>query len=901
MHAGARAGMNWSERFSYPQGSGGYGPRLETVVAAGDSGRRSVWERLLGLARPFLEGPHGAAGRPRGRPTGRPGARRAAGDPALKADNGSDNVFVLKVTSAGVVLKDANPAFVRSFALSRRKVGSRLLEEVLHPVIASVIAARARECVASGERTEYVQTLPLPGGHKTWLMTLTPLRSPKGSLEGVMGRGRELPGKARVRLRMDAGDRASGSIEFTALPNGRLDHLNPTFFDFTGLPQDAGLDAALLKVHPEDLGLLMPGADDGDESFQAEVRIRGRNGSYQRFSVQADLFDGPTGRRWYGVASPLGRRRAAGAPETGGHLLEVMECLDSCCVTLDETWRVTAVTRRAAAWMGLTPEQILGLDARNDMALPKPLLSAVEASLMSRSSSRVVFPPLLHPGKWAEYQVFPFPGGANIVFWEVGFDELSARADQTIAPQGRANLLAGVQGLIVLLDRDWRITGITPEAASAAGVPDHQLIGVDYRLQWALPDVLTTAIEASFRTGESSAAEFPAVLRPGRWSEVQVNPFREGAYLLFSDITERRRSADADAEAAQFLEGLCQTLSGEIALLDHDFRIVSENAAWTEAVRARGAKGPASLGAEYVTVCRRMLPDLDGRSLEAGLRELATGGTKQLVRTVALRTPGGVRWRELKITPLTVGRTRRFIAVHQDLAAPARVQAELNKVAEQLLSAQDDERQRIAVELHDSTSQHLVALGLGVTRLKRLLHDRGGADDVLQDMSDSLHEAIREIRVLSYLMRPTALRNDGLLATAQRFVKGFGPRTGVASQFQVEGDVDAASEAVQHACYRVIQESMANVYRHAEARHVQVELKAHHGELSVRICDDGKGIGELDAERGASSSLGVGIPGMRARATQLGGRFRIDGGPEGTVVTADFPMQAGEPADASLS
>ena len=222
----------------------------------------------------------------------------------------------------------------------------------------------------------------------------------------------------------------------------------------------------------------------------------------------------------------------------------------------------------------------------------------------------------------------------------------------------------------------------------------------------------------------------------------------------------------------------------------------------------------------------------------------------------------------------------------------ARARADLQDASERLLTAQEDERHRIAIELHDSTSQHLVALGMGVARLRRTLDASGASAGVLKEMDNSLREAVKEIRVFSYLMNPPSLRRDGLETSVRNFVRGFGTRTGLEVAFQARGALDEVGSCVQHTAFRVVQEALSNVYRHAQASRVEVELAQHGGRLTVRVADDGKGIGPLAAMDIEGVQLGVGIPGMRARVAQFDGTLDLAGNGSGTVLLADIPLRS---------
>jgi signal transduction histidine kinase len=214
--------------------------------------------------------------------------------------------------------------------------------------------------------------------------------------------------------------------------------------------------------------------------------------------------------------------------------------------------------------------------------------------------------------------------------------------------------------------------------------------------------------------------------------------------------------------------------------------------------------------------------------------------------------------------------------------------------ARDLLEAQEEERARIAIELHDSTCQHLAALNLSLGRLRPLVSG-DKVDAVLEDMSTSVGEVIKEIRVLSYLIKPATLEQNGLARAVRDFVSGFGARTGLTASFVTRGPVDAAPPQVRHAAYRIVQEALSNVYRHANAQHADVELVSEGGVLTVRVSDDGKGVAALLRGEPATLESGVGIAGMRTRTAQLKGRVELSCPGCGTVVVAALPVGPGPP------
>lgn len=488
-------------------------------------------------------------------------------------------------------------------------------------------------------------------------------------------------------------------------------------------------------------------------------------------------------------------------------------------------------------------------------------------------------------------------------------DVLAPRSDRqrSRAPRPDLSLGAAVPDLIppppediaspvthngVTIDRDWRITGITVEAAEWLGLTVSEALGADCRNRMFLPQSVMSAIGSSFVTSRASTVVGPSIRYPGRWIECQIHPISSGVSVLFWDVTERRFPRALPGGDPNHGQAISNTPRVEIALLDENAVIVSVNEAWLTANAPLQRPGsPIGVGTPYVDACRLLMPSQDAEALAQELRDVIDGAASSLVRYYEVGVGDGARWRQVQITRLLLGGAIQLVAMHEDLIEISNSSEALSRTTERLLSAQEEERQRIAIELHDSTSQHLAALGFGVARLRRMTGKSEGAVEVLADMSKSLHEAVKEIRVLSYLMSPPNLLRDGLERTAERFVRGFGLRTGLEVTYFAGGPIDEASTMAQHAIFRVIQESLSNVHHHADAGAVEVDLLNRGHALTLRVSDNGRGF----ARAGGIEAVqpGVGIAGMHSRMEQLGGVLEISCSPAGTVVYATLPLVSG--------
>jgi PAS domain S-box-containing protein len=217
--------------------------------------------------------------------------------------------------------------------------------------------------------------------------------------------------------------------------------------------------------------------------------------------------------------------------------------------------------------------------------------------------------------------------------------------------------------------------------------------------------------------------------------------------------------------------------------------------------------------------------------------------------------------------------------------------AALRRVSGRLLTMQDDERRRIARELHDGLGQELVAAKMmigGMLAAKSAQSNERSATEA----SDTIDRAIQQVRSLSHLLHPPLLDEVGLLSALRWYVEGLTKRSGIVASLNVQpADFPRLTSELETAIFRITQEALTNVYRHSGSQRAWVTLTQRESEVVVEIRDDGKGIENAIAEL-QPGSIGIGIGGMSQRAREFGGELRVVNAHPGTLVEVSIPLAA---------
>jgi len=218
----------------------------------------------------------------------------------------------------------------------------------------------------------------------------------------------------------------------------------------------------------------------------------------------------------------------------------------------------------------------------------------------------------------------------------------------------------------------------------------------------------------------------------------------------------------------------------------------------------------------------------------------------------------------------------------------------IREISGRLLHSQEEERRRIARELHDSSGQIIAALQMTLIPLEQ------EAQKQQPELAASVKESInlveqlsKELRTVSYLLHPPLLDEAGLPSAIRWYVEGFSERSKIPVDLEITPDFGRLSHELEMTLFRIIQECLTNIHRHANGQGATVHIGRSVEEVLVEVQDNGKGFGGWSAGQSSSKTVreGVGIRGMRERVKQIGGTFEIRSSDSGTVVTAYFPLR----------
>ncbi|HTV59093.1 MAG TPA: chemotaxis protein CheB [Verrucomicrobiae bacterium] len=474
-------------------------------------------------------------------------------------------------------------------------------------------------------------------------------------------------------------------------------------------------------------------------------------------------------------------------------------------------------------------------------------------------------------------------------------EELEHRhAELSLLHADLTNLFSSLDIPVLILARDHRIRRFSQAAASLFSFLPSDLgrpLG-DFHFGALYADV-RKEINSAIESGSSHERR---VLGPNnRWTSIRIHPYRsaeaeiQGATLLFVDVHDVVAAGQLVDEQREFAEAVIATIGESLLILDSSLTIVRANALFLQTF---GHSPAQAVGASIFKAgnnqwdfpeFRHFLNDVLARRSETLDTELdhafpSLGRKKMLLTARPILRPNG----EGPLVLLTI-RDKTLLESALNMSA-------------RLLRVQDDERRKVARELHDSTAQALTALKLNLNRIEKLAS--GTSPDFVTVLEESrllADSSIKELRTVTYLLHPPMLDQGGLVPALRSFVAGFAKRGNIVAHAELPDSLPAISKDLELAVFRICQEALNNVYQHSESEVARVRLRATSSKLILTVSDEGKGFpdGLINSDGIIVGGDGVGVPSMQERVRELGGALEISSSSAGSTVRAVFPLKRG--------
>ena len=466
----------------------------------------------------------------------------------------------------------------------------------------------------------------------------------------------------------------------------------------------------------------------------------------------------------------------------------------------------------------------------------------------------------------------------------------------------RATLEATADGILVG-DRGGKVSALNQRFLALWRLPSDVGPGADIRElskmvrdQLAEPDPFVGRVAELCGDVETEAHDVLR-FRDGRVYEWYSMPQRLpggsicGRVFSFRDVSQREqllesveaRHAEADAARKQY-EMILERISDGFVALDRTWRYTYVN---DFGGRMLGRNARDLIGKHIWTE----FPEGRGQKFNLAYEQAVNEQRPMQLREYY---PPWKRWYENRLYPSPEGLSIFFTDVSEQVEAQEELRAtneKLRALSARLEQIREEERRVMAREIHDQIGQALTALKLDVAWLRGQLGAEAGpaVDERARAMNALVDQTIETARRLSAALRPPILDDLGLAAAIRWQTREFEQRTGVACDLDLPADAPALAPPISLALFRILQEALTNVARHAAARQVHIGLTVGGDSAVLTIADDGRGTSPEDLKRPTS----FGVAGMRERALAVGGEVRIDAGPgRGTTLTVRVPTVA---------
>lgn len=554
--------------------------------------------------------------------------------------------------------------------------------------------------------------------------------------------------------------------------------------------------------------------------------------------------------------------------------------------------RVRRFTPLAQILMNLTPDSIgkrLGETGTNldDKDLQRLVREVVSTHTQHEREIRD------KNGKWHMLRVWPYKtwdsklDGGVISFQDI--NTLKRTVDQ--ARNYAEVLFENAKEAIVLLDGTLQFAGANPAFCRTFRVRPEEMESLSFDQfnggQWDISNLRSllneTLIHGSRVDDFEMSLELPQmgqrfmVLDARR---IEPQPEHPLILLAIEDVTEKRKYVEDLRRHAALLElandaVIVRDLEGRIYFWNRGAEELygwkKEDALGKFKQELLQPKFPKPLKEIHAEMARR------GR-WEGELEHACRDGSKRIVRGHwALQREGG---------------SAMVLEINSDVTDKKQTEESLRRLSSRLMHVQDEERRRIARELHDSTGQKLMALKMTLqTLVKR--NPKFQREPAVSECIGLIDEGAREIRTLAQLLHPPLLDEAGLPVATRWLVDGFSKRSGIVIDLLLPADLGRLPENTEIALFRIIQEALNNIHQHSGANRVSIEITRTASAITLQVRDNGKGMqGILDTgSTNATPVFGVGIEGMKERLSELKGTLEIVSGENGTTITANVPNQ----------
>ena len=460
-------------------------------------------------------------------------------------------------------------------------------------------------------------------------------------------------------------------------------------------------------------------------------------------------------------------------------------------------------------------------------------------------------------------------------------------------------LVTGIQDYaIIRLDLDGRITTWNRGAEGLFGYTALEILGkpVTDLFQACDRDTPLNHLRVALRDGHIQD-ECRQLRRDGSifWATADSTLLRNddgqprGYAMITRDITERRRQRQEIEQRDAQLNGFFSNAPVGLAIIGKDLRFQRINGPFS---KLNGLPPEVNTGLHVRDVASNLADEL-----EPLIGQVLATGTPVLnheIRGEIPANPGLQSWWLKSFFPIIKegDSVTQVGAIVQDVTPLKRAENAIRWLSGRLLQMRDDERRRLARDLHDSLGQILSAIKMNLSYLARdtsPLDERGR--NAVTESRELIDGCIKEVRTLSHLLHPPMLDEVGLLPAIRWFVTGFSQRSGIDVKLDLPATLQRFPIELEIAIFRVVQEGLTNVHRHSGSPTAIVSLGVEDSQVHLKVIDHGRGIpSQALAARQEDSSIGIGLPGMRERTRQLGGKMEIDSSGEGTAIHVTLPL-----------